>query len=147
MPEPLEISLKYSGPAVDDGSMPLNDVVGALQGFSGAYTKVANFLNPEVSPQLRVAAIKKGSFEVEILGLILTSAVAHEQQLKAVELMWHYAKYVFKVVTELIKVKKHTQSKPYEISVKGDGNSVQVINAEHVALNVTIDTANIVKAR
>lgn len=147
MPESLEISLRYSGPSVDDGTMPLNDVVDALQGFSGAYTKVANFMNPEVSPQLRVAAIKKGSFQLEILGLIVSTVAAHEPQLKAVELMWHYAKYAFKVVTELIRVKKHTQGKPYTLAVKGDGNNVNVINAENVTLNVTIDTANIMKAK
>lgn len=40
MPErPLQIKFRYRGPAVDDGTMPVEDVITALQGFSGAYGK------------------------------------------------------------------------------------------------------------
>jgi hypothetical protein len=31
----LQIHLRYSGPLVDDGTIPLEDVVKALQGFAG----------------------------------------------------------------------------------------------------------------
>ena len=37
----VRVSLKYNGPDVDDGTMPLKDVVEALQGFAGAYDKIA----------------------------------------------------------------------------------------------------------
>lgn len=147
MADSLEISLRYSGPAVDDGTMPLNEVVDALQGFSGAYTRVANYMNPEASPQLRVAAVKTGSFELLILGWVVSTAAEHEHQLKAVELTLHYARHAVKVISDLIRAKKHIRSNPYTISVKGDGNNVNIINAENVTIPVTLDAANILKAR
>jgi hypothetical protein len=147
MPESLEISLRYSGPSVDDGTMPVNDVVDALQGFSGAYSKVANFMNPELSPQLRVSAVKTGSFELQILGWILSTATEHEQHFKTIEATLYYAKHIMKILTELISAKKHVQGKPYTISVKGDGNTINIINAENVTIPVTVDTVNILKSR
>lgn len=64
MAEPIRVSLRYRGPEVDDGEMDIADVVEALQGFSGAYGKVASEVMPDATHQLRVGAIEKNSFDV-----------------------------------------------------------------------------------
>jgi hypothetical protein len=42
----LSIKLLYEGTDVDGGTMPIEEVVIALQGFAGAYGKVADHLIP-----------------------------------------------------------------------------------------------------
>jgi hypothetical protein len=37
----IDLTLRYEGPDVDSGSMAIEDVVTALQGFGGAYSKLA----------------------------------------------------------------------------------------------------------
>src|SRR5262245_31930918 len=61
------ITLRYNGRSVDDGSMPIDDVASALQGFAGAYSKVAKLREGQPEQQLRVTALRTGSFEVQIL--------------------------------------------------------------------------------
>jgi hypothetical protein len=55
MPEPpLSIKLRYVGSAVEDGTMPIEEVILALKGFAGAYGKVAENLLPSSSHELRI---------------------------------------------------------------------------------------------
>ena len=76
MPEPLRMPLKYDGSNVDDGTMPVEDVREALQGFSGAYGNVASRVDPEGQHQLRVAAVRTGSFDLLILAWIATTQMS-----------------------------------------------------------------------
>lgn len=74
MPESsIRISLKYNGSDVDKATMPIEEVMSALQGFSGAYGKVASLLLPESQHQLRIAAVKPGSFDLSIVAWITSS--------------------------------------------------------------------------
>lgn len=65
--DPLQISLRYNGRNVHKGSMPIVDVVLTLQGFFGAYGKVASTFLLKSSHQLRVAAVDRGSFEMTVV--------------------------------------------------------------------------------
>ncbi len=72
MASETRITLRYNGPSVDDGSLPLDEVVGALQGFSGAYGKVSRLRGgEELEHQLRVSAVERGSFELVILAWLV----------------------------------------------------------------------------
>jgi len=53
MSEPTRITLRYRGRDVDDGTMPVDDVVDALQGFAGAYGKVAGQITRNTLTSLR----------------------------------------------------------------------------------------------
>jgi hypothetical protein len=76
-PRYVQITLKYDGRDVDDGTMPIQDVVSALQGFSSAYARIANQHDPNEQHQIRVSAINQSSFAV----LILAWATEHHQAL------------------------------------------------------------------
>jgi hypothetical protein len=63
----VEITLKYNGMDVDDGTMPIDDVISALRGFSNAYGKIASSNDPNGQHRIRVSAINRSSFAVTIL--------------------------------------------------------------------------------
>jgi hypothetical protein len=68
--EQITFRLLYHGRDVDDGTMAINDVTGALEGFSGAYTKVGAFLNsPDLN--LRVSAPQRGSFAIAVFAAMV----------------------------------------------------------------------------
>ena len=81
MPEGVTISLAYSGPLAYDGTLPVADVISALQGFSGAYGKLASRLTPNVEHHLRVTGIHHSSFTVMLASLVVLGTQPTQQQL------------------------------------------------------------------
>jgi hypothetical protein len=65
MPDAIQVELLYSGSEVEDGTVPVEDMVDALVGFSGAYDKIASQEQPpEVNHRLRVVGLQKGSAKI-----------------------------------------------------------------------------------
>ena len=62
--EQLEIVLTYEGSDVDDGSMSVQDIVPVLQGFSGAYGKLATASDPTSTHRIRIVAVRPGSARI-----------------------------------------------------------------------------------
>lgn len=59
------IELLYRGTEVDDGTMPVDDMVDALVGFSGAYAKIARSqFSPEYGHRIRVVGLQRGSAKI-----------------------------------------------------------------------------------
>jgi hypothetical protein len=145
MPEPLRISLRYRGRGVDDGTMPIEDVAEALDGFSGAYGKIASQISPETTYILRVTGVRTQSFDLLIAASIALSQ--YGDQFKAAELVIDAAKHIFTLLSDVIKVKKHVKGHPYTLSVKGDHNTVTVINADKVEFATTQAAVEVLKAK
>jgi hypothetical protein len=103
-PPELSITLRYAGKDVDEGTMPIDEVVDSLQGFAGAYLKVASLRDGAIQHQLRVAAIQTGSFD------LLIQAWAAAQQtgpvLETAFVSVETARWVVNKITDVIKVKK-----------------------------------------
>ena len=76
MPAELSITLRYSGADVDDGTMSLDEVVDALQGFSGSYSKIASLRSTATEHQLKVAGVRTGSFDMLIQAWSVVQQVA-----------------------------------------------------------------------
>jgi hypothetical protein len=70
----VEITLKYDGVDVDDGTMPIDDVISVLRGFSNAYGRIASTDDPNGNHQIRVSAINKSSFAVTIVAWATANA-------------------------------------------------------------------------
>lgn len=65
MAEITPVELFYDGTELEDGTVPVEDMVDALVGFSGAYAKVARrYQTPESGHRLRVVGLKKGSAKI-----------------------------------------------------------------------------------
>jgi hypothetical protein len=146
MPEALRITLKYRGPSVDDGTMPIEDVVEALEGFAGAYGKLATRIDPEGEHQLRIAAVKAGSFELVILAWIAVMHTA-STNLESLKPVTDSAKWIFGVLKNVIRAKKHVRSKPYDVSVSGDNNTVVLFNADRAQLAVPPQVLEILRSK
>jgi hypothetical protein len=145
MASPMRITLRYSGRDVDNGTMPIDEVVDALQGFSGAYGKIANHLDPGETHQLRVSAIRTGSFELLIVAWAVLTQTG--DQLAALETLGNATRYVLNVVAGVIGAKKHTKGQPYSVSVRGDNNTVVVVNAEGAELAIPPEAFNVFKEK
>jgi hypothetical protein len=131
---PLNIRIRYEGDDVNNGTMPVDEVITALQGFAGAYGKAANELMPSSVHELRVSAVNEGSFEVAILAWI--GASQFKETLEALNNAADGAKYIFGIVRDVINGKKHIKSKPFTVSVRGDNNTTLIINADGAALSL-----------
>lgn len=143
--DPLKIKLRYNGDFVDDGTMPISDVITALQGFAGAYGKAANELLPSSTHELKVSAINEGSFELAILAWI--GVAQAEQTFEAMRSIVKGARWVFGVVRDVIEAKKHIRSGPYTVSVTGDHNTTVVINAEGASLPLAPEALRLLQSK
>lgn len=133
-PDYLHIHLRYVGPAVNDGSMRIEDAAKVLQGFAGAYEKVAAEISPLEQHELRIADINTTSCDFLIVAAMAIGQ--HGPQLEALKSAIEGVKIVFRLITDVVLAKKHTKGKPYEISIKGDNNNVVIVNAEGSELKI-----------
>jgi hypothetical protein len=143
MAEIAHITFKYNGPAVDDGTMALDEVVEALQGFSGAYQKLANRVSPGTTYELKVSGFGTGSFEMLILAAMIWSH--YGDQLKALGTVVEGVKWVISLLRDVIQAKKHTKGRPFNISVSGDNNRVLIINQEGSEFSTTREVLEILQ--
>lgn len=139
----LEIVLVYSGPDIQDGAMAVEDIVPVLQGFAGAYGKLAASQRIVTQHKLRLVAMRPGSAKLildiwEMIGKNVPS-------LQAVSALVGSAMAVLGSIIAIIQLKKHTKNEPYSTKVDGTTGLVNVINADHVALAVSLSDFNIFK--
>ncbi len=128
---PVKISIRYCGKNVEDGAMPINDLVEALQGFSGAYDKILKHQNAEAHHVLKLTNIGKGSVDLLIQAYEL---IPDNMTIVAVGIGGAVAiKSVVKIVGFLIEITKHIHNQPYSVKVEGD-NNVVIINKENSSL-------------
>jgi hypothetical protein len=146
MAELTRITLRYRGSDVDNGTMPIDDVVEALQGFSGAYGKVASVKTPDINHQLRVSAVNKSSFEMYLVAAI-GLAVPYASQIQDIRKISDAARWVFQVVAGVVQAKKHTKGQPYTVSVKGNSNTLILINADGAELAIPPDAFDVYKRK
>ena len=79
MPENIRVELTYSGPEVESGSVPIEDMLDALAGFQGAIQKIATVENvPPPQDQIRVVGVEKGSAKIllDVLDWVKTNPAA-----------------------------------------------------------------------
>ena len=107
----MNLSLKYSGPDVDDGAMAAADVGRVIEGFLTAYIKVVKADGGEL-PRLKGISLGKGSSKLffEILG-------------DAMDTLTH-AKTLFRII-DLYKWSKGKLLQPGKLDT-GDGKSIEL---------------------
>jgi hypothetical protein len=67
MPDATHVELLYGGSEVEDGTVPVEDMVDALVGFSGAYDKIArNQQGSDIGHRIRVVGLQKGSAKIVV---------------------------------------------------------------------------------
>ena len=141
VPDPITISLAYSGPLADDGTMPVSDVISALEGFSGAYAKLATRLTPHVEHRLRVTDIHHSSFTVMLASLVFLGTQPTQQQL--LEVTIDSVKRVVGALVKLVSAKKHTRGRPGDITIEGNENTIYIVNGDHAKFEIPHDLVDI----
>jgi hypothetical protein len=152
MAEETLITLRYIGPDVDDGSIGVDDLLSALNGFSSAFYKVSERIDLDQPQRLKVRGISRSS--ANILISVLQFAKVHETAVvggattlaasafagtnEAVKgTAKRLADKVLNRIVGTAKAKKHTQDGTYTVgNVEGDNNRVLIINNLNVALPV-----------
>ncbi len=146
-PPPIRFSLKYHGPEVDDGTMPIGLVAEALDGFAGAFRKTADFFAPpDYAPELRVSAPERGSFDIVVLASMALSQDP-AQLAKAFVDAWDFAERIGRFLVDVMNLKKHAKGQPVNIRVEGEHNQITVINAENVELIVPREAFEVFRMR
>lgn len=139
----VEVILKYDGKDVDDGTMPIDDVITALQGFANAYGKMAAAHDPRGQHEIRVAAINRSSFAVCFLAW-----VAEHQQI-VIGIAVPVTVGVIKAIVELIKIKKTMQGQePASVKIDGNNNTVILTTAEgNTSIVVPVQVYEVYKSK
>jgi len=134
----VAIQLKYTGRDVDDGSMSIEDMIPALQGFSSAYGKISNLDELQVKHKLRVVGVKKGSFDIllEVVGDIVDAVNKNKEITGLAISSTLIGSVIIKKIIGVISITKHTKNQSFETKVVGDKNIVQVFNTDKVSLEV-----------
>jgi hypothetical protein len=132
-PESLRVSLKYEGPDVNDGSMAINDIVPALQGFASAYEKIATFENLSHEHRLRVAGLTKSSAELHITVLEWVANNA-----TPLTVLGGFASTVVGLIIGVIKLKQHTQGKASNVSAKASSDNHLTVN-NHLKVSLEVN--------
>jgi hypothetical protein len=136
----VDVSLKYHGPDVDDGTMLVEDVVPALQGFSNAYSKIVATKNLPYEHKIRITGLTQGSFDISLQ--VWEAITSNTDQIQAVGVVAGGAVGVIKIIFGVIDMIKHTKNRPLHTKI-GEGNVVIVVNSDGVEKEFPLEVFNI----
>lgn len=146
MAEETPITLRYLGPDVDDGSIGVDDLLAALNGFSSAFYRLAERESLDQRQRIKVNGISKSSANIHLS--VLEIVQEHPKAVAAVGSaalggLAYVGKKIADVVIEKIagvaKAKKHVQGGLYSTEVSGDHNQVIIVNGLNARLPVDKD--------
>lgn len=149
----VPITIHLDGSGVKDGSILIEDLVPALQGFSSAYGKIASNYSQDLNHKIRVESFKPGSFIVSLSTTILEHKDTLSATADAISIVGGVGvtgSVVYKVIDYVIKTlsaKKHIKNQPYTQQVNYNSGSVVIINADNVELTVPLEVYQIVKSK
>ena len=130
------INLLYKGPAIENGTMSLQDVTPILQGFSGAYETLVNKKYPKTSHQIYISDIRTGSVEIvlEAWQWITENTDALTTATAPILVQPDMVFSIMSTIFEISKLKIHIGNEAYTEQV-GDRQSIVINNADNVKVN------------
>lgn len=132
--ERLAITLTYSGPDVEDGSMSPDDLVPVLEAFAGAYGKIGAASGKTVQHRFRLAAIQSGS--ASLLLDVSDTTTKNAATLQAVGQVVSAAMAILGTLITVIKIKKHTKGEPHSTKLDGNTGGISIFNSQNVEITV-----------
>ena len=140
------ITLRYVGRDVDNGSIAVDDLLAALNGFSSAFYKIAERESLDYKQRIKVTGISKSSANVhlEIFQWVQAHPVVAQTVGTAGTVLAVTGKKLAAKVTDIVidrivsifKAKKHIQRSEYKTEVSGDSNTVIIINSVNAKLPI-----------
>ncbi len=138
----IQITLRYKGKEVDDGTMSVEDFIPALQGFASAYGKISLLKELDYQHKLRITGIQKGS--LDILLEVWKAIGENAQQLQALGAVTAGGAAIVMLILEVIKMKKHVEDKPYTEKISAT-NSIIITNSQNIDLEFPLEVFNLFK--
>jgi len=129
--EQIEIHLKYEGPDVDDGKMSLQDVIPVLQGFSGAYAKLASTHIPNSTHNLRISTVRPGSADIvlEVWETIENNKESISPTLSGIAALSN-AFGIVATIAKVIQIKRGVKKMPFEERISANNSIVIVADGD-----------------
>ena len=131
--EQVDIHLRYEGPDVDDGTMSIQDIVPVLQGFSGAYAKLAKTDDPNSTHRVKISAVRSGSADIVLE--VWKTAIENSEQIVAAVNAGAAAFGIVSTIVQVIQIKRHAQDNPVEVSIS-DNNGIVIVNSNNVNIEM-----------
>ena len=127
--EQVDIHLRYEGPDVEDGTMSLQDIVPVLQGFSGAYAKLAKTDDPNSIHRVKIAAVRSGSADIVLE--VWKTVVQNSEQIAAAFSGGAASFGIISKIIQVIQIKRHVKASPFEHSISAN-NGIAIVNSDNV---------------
>jgi hypothetical protein len=143
----LTVTLNYNGTDVDGSTMPVDDVVAALQGFASAYSKLASGREPGLEHQIRVSAVDHSSFAVSVVPVVNWAIQNPKEALLMAAPAVGAAKWVVDTIIKVIELRKATEGKAPDLKVDGNGNTVISNSGSGTVIMIPADMQHAVRSR
>ena len=139
MIEQIEIHLKYEGPDVESGTMALQDVIPVLQGFSGAYERLADTENSNITHHIKLSAVQQGSADIvlDVQQWLTDNSETIVAVAGLTTIAGAIAFPIVKIIFEVIGIKKHVGADASRERISADNNSIVVSNSNNVEITVS----------
>ena len=131
--ERVEVQLRFEGPDVDDGTMSLGDIVPVLQGFAGAYAKLAETDHPEATHRVKITAVRQGSADIVLE--VWRQLVQNAEQIAAFASAGGSAFGIIATLIKVIQIKRHVQDQPFQQHITAN-NSVVIVSSGNSSLEI-----------
>jgi hypothetical protein len=148
MAEETKVTLRYLGPDVDDGSIGVDDLLSALNGFSSAFYKVAERVDLDSQQRIKVTGISQSSANIHLAILDFTQNHPKEAAAIGGAVVYVGKKLVDLVmsrISDVAKAKKHIQGGKYSVAQTGDNNRSIIINNLNVGLPVSKEVMELLR--
>ncbi len=153
MPEPTQVTLRYVGPDVDDGSIAVDDLLSALNGFSSAFYRLAERESVDQTQRIKVHGISQSSANIHLSILEIIHAYPGTVGTVGTTILGGVGYYGAKLADTVIakiagvaKAKKHIQNGNYTTDVSGNNNKVVIINGLNATLPVDRDVLELLQS-
>lgn len=120
--EQIEIHLKFEGPDVENGTMDLQDLIPALQGFYGAYSRLSGSKNQRVSYRIDFSDIRHGSADI-VLALrewLIDSSDTIVPLAGLTTIGMSVAYPIVKRIVEVVRIKAHVGADERTANISAD---------------------------
>ncbi|MFC1538895.1 hypothetical protein ACFL6H_05685 [Candidatus Latescibacterota bacterium] len=135
MEDMINITIKYTGDDVDNGTMAIDDMIVALQGFSGSYGKIVKHSNFESKHALRVMGIQKGSCEL----LISAQESLNQNDTPALGKFEGNGVYeILELLNSAVNLTKHIKKNEYNYNINSGENTISVTNKDGAEMDVPL---------
>jgi hypothetical protein len=141
--EHIQISLRYQGPDVEDGSMSVEDIVPVLQGFASAYGKIASSEGRESEHRIRIVGIHRGSAEIALD--IVHFIGENKDVIVPICVVGGFGLGIINLILKVISLKRHVKKQPYKDKIV-DKNTIKVENNVNISIEVPFKAFELFKS-